>query len=572
MKKITILLVAFTFLFSTVASIAQPVARDRSIDKGTGKPAWTIKDPVSEPEADPADGTMDEPLADPIEDPVPVLEVEPGDLASTYGLVPDDLGARDTNASLFNQALNEHGRIVIDGAYYIGRTSVKVTNPNIEVIGLGNGELIFNNDRGTSLFDPNRIENLTLRNVKFTNLNESSNVLIVYSGERDTGKVNSVMIEGCTFAGNISAYRQQGDTSLDPGRVDFGINEFVFRNNQVSNTGLTFIRLTDIPFDKVEISDNRIRNFTYVFAHMGITNGITYGTEVRNARKLIRVTNNDVRNEDHWWTKDQTYHAFVLTENVEVVYDSNHVEGLKADFDAALYDAYLSSDVVTYTNNTWKNNIAFAPDKRFNTLIKAKTGRNNPSRLYANNRFIVEESFAERLGKPKEELYVHFIDINTYMESFIIENNLIDVYDIRFPSSSRYVKEFTFSHNTLKAQYMSGRMVILRVTDDYQSTIRFNNNHINITQTQLHPTSNADSGLIQIADYREGTAGNLVKRIEFKDNVIRAPFRYFFYSPLAETIVVENNQLIVVGDLYRKFVSGSDGGHVSLKNVEVTKI
>lgn len=499
--------------------------------------------------------------------------------ANNYGLIANDMSKKDSNATLLNQALNQYGSITLDGTFYIGNTSEKVTNSNIQITGVNATELIFNNGKQTVLFDPQKIKSLTISNVKFTNQSTGYPLLIVYDVyEKSTTKVDRVKVDGCTFQGDISLYRQQGDKSLNPATVDFGIGEFIFTNNNVSNTGYTFIILNDIPFNTVEISNNTIKNFQNVLAYLGLTNGITYESQLVTARKYVHIYKNTVTCDDNWWAKSgNTYYAFVLTENSEVVYDSNYVEGLKADYDVALYDAYLSSTTVTYTNNTWKNNIVFSDNKTNNTLLKAKeggvgggAGTTPLKRMYSNNTFIVEEAYADRMGKPKSQLWVSFMDLVTYAEDYKIENNQINVYDLRFPESSRQIKNFTFNNNVINAKYALGILAIIKLTDTCQPTIAMNNNNINIAQTGAHPSGiTTEMQLVQIVDVRTNTANPLAKSITVMGNTIKAPLIHVFFTPLCDTLTLQNNQFSVASSLYRSFVYG--GNHPEIATTTITK-
>ena len=268
-----------------------------------------------------------------------------------------------------------------------------------------------------------------------------------------------------------------------------------------------------------------------------------------------------------------------MTENVETVYDSNWVEGMKANFDVALYDAYLSSRIVTYTNNTWKNNIVFSADKTDNTLIKSKQagvggdlGDNTPieSRYYANNTFIVEEAFAQRLGQPTSTLFVWFMDLTTYAENYTIENNKFDVYDLRFPVASKRINNFKFNNNDLKAKYAIGRLAMIRLTDTTRPTIEINSNTINIEQNGAYPSGQTDGfQLVRITDTRTSTTNGLAKSITVKDNVIHAPLTYIFHTPLADTMTVQNNRITVASSLFKMTVFS--GNHPELANIPISK-
>ncbi|VDN46159.1 protein of unknown function [Petrocella atlantisensis] len=529
--------------------------------------------------------STDEPEV-PIVEVVPIIEKEPINMveeqskykkASELGMAKDNADAGDSNADIFTTALNNNGGITIDGSYYIGYADEDVTNNQIEIIGMDGAELIFDNEDITVLFDPNELKSLTIRNLGFVNLNIKKSLFIVHHGdEGKSTKTDKIIIEDSTFDGEISLYRDRGVTSMNPNTVDFGIDTFVFNNNTVTNTTLSFIVLTDMPLRHVEIGHNDIRNFKYVFFNASITNGIQYEDEIFESRDYMHVHHNTVINDDDWWAQEGSgsYHAFVLVENLEVLYEFNHVEGLKADFDVSLYDAYLSSRFVTYTNNTWINNVSFEKDKIYNNLIKSKGGNVNGvpvNRVYTNNTFIIEESYAERLGQSKEDLFVYFYDLTTSADNYTIENNIIDVYDLRFVKSSDLISHFKFNNNVIKAKYALGSLVIIRLTDDDLPTIQVNNNTVEIEQTNDHPSGD-DVGLRMIGmvdDRSTKTNTQKAELIEMKGNTIVAPLTYLMYNTIAKKIEVDDNSITVIGERFVSMVNNDE--HPQLLKIDINK-
>lgn len=461
--------------------------------------------------------------------------------AKEAGMIPNDQTQAKKNGNLFIKALNKYGGIVIDDTYYIGTPSEELTTRNVEITGTENGELISAINASTILFNPEEIDNITIKDIKFTNNNEVGNFLLVYNPAQSKNKVETVLVENCTFEGNISLCRQFGNTTLDPDITDYGIDSFTFRNNKVFDTGLSFIVLADIPVSYCKVSNNVINNFNYTFLNISISNGKKYEQDLYNHIGYLEVDTNTVTCEDNWWgkTSSGSYYTFVLFEGIEVLYNNNHVEGMKALDNIALYDAYLSAEVVNYTNNTWKNNICFAPDKTNNTLLKSKGGGEKPLiRNYSNNTFIVEEDFAERLGQPKENLKVDFISLTQYAESYIIDNNIFDVYDIRFPKSSLMISNYIFTNNILKAEKASGKLAIVRLKDEYSTDkIEIVNNDIDIKER-----TDESFTLVRVIDNREKST-DIIESVVVNDNRITAPFGYLFYGLNTENLEFKNNEI-----------------------------
>lgn len=471
-------------------------------------------------------------------------------LASDAGLIPNDESKARFNADRMIKVLNSNNKIVIDDLYYISTPSEKLTAREIEIEGIGNGELVFNERKTVYLFKPADIKSFILKRVKFTNMNDESSVIIVYGKERDNSKVEQIRVENCTFKGNISLYRQYGRTDINPADVDFGLGRFVFSNNKVENTKLSFIILNDIPVEYCEMSNNIIHNFAYTFLNLGVTNNTRFENALHNHQKYLKVQNNYVYCDDNWWglTSSGLYYAFVLFEGDEVLYDSNHVEGLKTIEKFAVYDAYLNARIVNYTNNTWKNNICFAPDKTNNTLLKSKGGVAPLVRNYTGNTFIVEENFAERLGQPKDHLYVYFMSLTQHAESYNIIDNTFDVYELRFPASSMMISNFVFSGNTVKAKKSSGYLAIVRTSSEYEvETINLSNNTIDIG-TKADQTFN----LIKMVS-TSGHNGGSIKKVVVTNNSISAPLGYLLYEVFADELKFEGNSVISTDGEYPGF-------------------
>jgi hypothetical protein len=537
--------------------VEEPVVEEPVVEEPVVEEPVVEEPVVEEP-------VVEEPV---VEEPVveePILEepvVVDGIKASEAGMVPNSATSANKNATILHDILNKHGRIIIDDAYFMGSASITLAQKNIEIVGIDNAELIYNVSTTRVVFDSNKIDNFLLKNVTVTSLNDTGKLLFMYNGTGNTNRINSITFENNVFNGNVSAYRLIGSQSTNPSTTRFGLSNFTFTNNKIYNTRTTFIMLKDIPFDTVKVNNNTVRNFDGIFIDATVTNGITFGTELRNQRDYLEIIGNSVMNDDSWFgSTASVYHGFVIAENKNTLFDSNHVEGLKSKGPVAIYDAYLSSDKVIYTNNLWKNNITFYPDKTTNTLIKAKTGY-NATRLYQNNVFIVEENFADRVGANKEYLYVGFIDINAKLDSFQIIGNKFDIYDLRFQISSREVEEYVFKDNVMNAKYASGRMFITKLVDKYQSRIEFVNNTITIAQNTYRAATTNEAnnyfGLIQTVDARTSSTSPAMDLI-FSGNTITAPINYAFQNPFLKNVTMSNNTIKVVKSLYKKFSYGGN--------------
>jgi len=221
---------------------------------------------------------------------------------------------------------------------------------------------------------------------------------------------------------------------------------------------------------------------------------------------------------------------------------------MKALDNIALYDAYLSAKIVNYTNNTWKNNICFYPDKVNNALLKSKGGDDYLIRNYSNNTFIVEESFAERVGQSKENLYVYFISLTAHADSYTISDNVIDVYELRLPTSSLLINNLYINNNIIKAKIGSGYLGIIRLNDKYATeTVEITNNTIEINESIDSAVS-----LFRVVDSRKNSS-DIVDNLIVNNNTITAPLGYLFYEVIADNFEFNSNKVNDTGEDYSGF-------------------
>lgn len=471
--------------------------------------------------------------------------------AKDAGMVPGEKGAASKNANQLIKALNQYGHVIIDDSYYITTPTETLTTRDVEITGIDNAELVADNNSSTRLFDTAKLSSFSLADLTIRNINSDAVLFVVYNGEKINNKIERVNVEGCTFSGDITLYRQYGNTSLDPEIADFGVGDFIFRNNKVYNTEYSFIVLQDIPVKYCEISNNSIQNFMYSFLCLGISNDIQYEEKLYSAIEYLKVDSNKVICEDEWWgnTSSGSYYTFILFEGTEVLYNNNHVEGMKTLDNIALYDAYLSARTVNYTNNTWINNICFADDKKNNTLLKSKGGGNNSLvRNYSGNTFIVEEGFAERVGQSKVNLHVDFISLTQHADSYTIANNDFDIFDLRFPASSLEISSLKFNNNIIKASKASGNLAIVRLADGYSADlVEVKENLIDIADIADKPLN-----LLKVVDARLVSKENF-KNINVSGNQMTAPISYLFYTAFTDNLVFSDNKITDVSDKFSSF-------------------
>ncbi|MBI9014046.1 MAG: hypothetical protein JEZ08_17560 [Clostridiales bacterium] len=463
-------------------------------------------------------------------------------LASDYGLRSDDEGSARFNGDLLKAAFTKFGGIIVDGSYHVKMPSGTV-NDSIGIIGDADfeSELIFNPSYSTVMFDSAKLKELYISDVSFINNSEDDLVIAYPKSELDI-KIDSIVIKNSNFEGNISAYRIAGNGNVDPNTSDVVVDQFVFDNNTVRNTYTTFLLIKDIPYNNIEITNNNITNFKYIFASLFLTNENEYNPELFSLRKNLLIQNNYVTSEDDWWGADSgsLYHTFVLAEGDKVEYSGNTVENLKSKIDVALYDTYLSCNEVLYENNIWKNNIVFDADKQHNAFLKSKNGSEPLIRYYRNNTFIVEKDFATKFGYDEDTLFVYFISLENRAEYYEITNNSFEGYHIKFPASTRFIENLVFENNTITADKMSGSVVHLQTNDEFETgTIEFSHNTIDVKEHWVDDNSSSELPLFKF--YNHTTEGNdsRLSLIDFTDNKISAPLNYVFVNAYDENFGID---------------------------------
>ncbi|OCZ49451.1 hypothetical protein [Dehalobacter sp. TeCB1] len=388
-----------------------------------------------------------------------------GKTCSQIGMIPDDASKGSLNYSLLCKELNSGTNILVDSKYFIsGSVNAKLINSNINMNGTSNkAELAFTNTTGEEFLFNIQAKQVTIENIRFTQKNNGYVFIFNIQGSK---KLDNFKIEHCYFEGNIRllTWKQTTDSKvqfIDPTVSDFGITHFVFNNNTCRNLKERykgFIYLDDVPIAHAELIGNDIKNFVYAFYTQGITNENPYGSQVAEKMAYLEVRDNTVTSDNDWDgapPSPELYHCFIFFEGNKCDYFNNHVEGLHVINRATVvYDAYLSCWDLDYEDNYWKNNISFSATKSNAELMKSKSATKRDyhgiNRLYKNNTYIVEKSYADIFNRPYDELWVSLSYYQHEMDTVVVENNTFDVYKLAMPYGQP-IHNYTFSNNTIHA-------------------------------------------------------------------------------------------------------------------------
>lgn len=408
---------------------------------------------------------------------------------SEIGMTTDDSDSQ--NIHKLTSAINEGHKIIVDGSYNIVGGTPEDIKQDIVIKGLYKGCGFNDNREGGVMFNVSKdVRFIEISLLNFVNLG-GGNAKVLHntsSGANDLN-IERMIISNCSFEDGFSLYRQSGARLYNISETLSSVKEFIFTHNEVKNCNFSFCDMSNVCFDNVEITSNRVNNFKYVLFGFGTENlpsGYTdenykkYKRLGSNKRKVLADNNYVVCDDDCIMTENQgSYYCFLLTECQTTVYTNNHVEGLKASATIATYDAYLSSTNVVVENNVWKNIVCFSSSKVNNTLMKAKGG--SGVRVFKHNKYSVTEDFLSMLqSKYSAEIKNCWVELISITEASVwdITENVIEIASIlRFFQSNPPLKKYTFSNNFISAHNLSGNCFFVPAYD--KCTTIFTDNIIN---------------------------------------------------------------------------------------------
>ncbi len=476
------------------------------------------------------------------------------------GMIPNDESEGVNNVKRLIEGIKSGVTVIVDNRFYLRTEAPSSVDTDVSIIGLNASAEFVLSGSHYILFDPGvNCKNISIQKLKLTStINDI--VLFEHSGKKYYELVD---ISDNTLSGSISVFREISPTNINPDAETYGIHNFIFDKNIVTNTRLSCIKLHDTPVDTMYVRGNHITNFDYKFVDVSTDNDGSFESQVSKSRKLLVVCDNYVKCNDNWWG-DKTnngYYCFVLYEGSKAIYYHNHIEGIKSiNRDCALYDAYLSADEVYYYNNTWKNNIVFNSPKQYNVLMKAKSG--GSIKRYCNNMYVVEERFAEvaknmepslanlTIDAVKDMLQVQLFQAQARTTRWEIRNNTFDVYYIVGQSGSMYADEVWMLHNDFKCTKFSYTMFYYRIDYDSQNPAEIDyskvvhkiiGNNIKISGNETNPTFK----FVSCTNNSNG-ADIVYPSVEICDNNLDIDSCSYLTSNLyAYNLTVRNNTIVV---------------------------
>ena len=496
-------------------------------------------------------------------------EIIDGVKCSELGMIPNDNTKGGSNRTILIDALKNGTNILVDDKYYLaGLGASAPVNKDIVIVGItDNAELSFNkSSMAQSNFIKVESSNFLMRKVKLTSMKNEPVYAFMPSGAH---KMKSFVIEKCYFEGPIRLISWSfGGNFPDPDLVDFGIERFKFTDNTCRNNNKMLLVLNDVIIKHAQVLRNDIKNFSQIFYTNGVSPGNSMMRKYSPKMELLEVKDNIVINDDSWSGLElgadyiETYHCFIFYEGNRCEYMNNHIEGLhmfeRPTKYTLVYDSYLSCINLVYENNFWKNNIGFDTDENVlkgRQLMKSKGAAHvddsykNIKRVYRNNEYIIEESYATRFSRNPDELWVTIIEFDADVESVIVENNKIDVYCIRLNSGDTKTHNFTFSKNDIHAvkTYNKKNNSVFSISvvtkDNIPGNYIAKKNKIIIDEaSDIAPDKNS------LVSYTVSNGESAFAKVVFEDNYVKWP---------------DLNRIVYSG---YNVVGGAAGLNISVKN------
>ncbi|MEL4457186.1 T9SS type A sorting domain-containing protein [Lutimonas vermicola] len=449
---------------------------------------------------------------------------------SSLGLVEDNESEALNNANKLIAGINAHPEgIDIDGVYYIQTPSTKLTSSDIRLSSVNGGELK-SNESITTLFNIKDIENIEVGGVTFSDVYSGGGDLrLFYYYPLSSTSSGIIKFNSSTFNGNIYIYYKNPGKTTDPSTYKIG--SFIFRNNTITNNRKAPIKMNDFPIDVCEIVNNYTHNFDGVIYGIGASNDHTYESDIYALRPLFTYTDNYTHNDVDWECEGSlgSYLTTCIFEAHQVDYLRNHTEGIWTTLtEKAVYDSYLSCNIVNYKNNVNKNNVKFdnGSNDEMNTLIKMKGAADDyvlPVRNVEDNHFIVEESWIDEVvleGANKAYGYVYFAQTGVERENPVatyIKNNVFDIYNFRGRKTfEAHATNYEVSGNTFNLDFSNNIYTeTLPMTDaNVPKSIVFSNNTFNVLNTNQQDFMPA---MVRVTDLRT-TNTDKIGSIAFNNN------------------------------------------------------
>lgn len=375
------------------------------------------------------------------------------------------------------------------GIWYVNQDDFNCLGNDFKLYGAGRDstKLILKTGTGAQAFNISNCENVIMRGLTVES-DTPSDFKRFFVADPDS-YIGNFDIQECRFKNKMNVLRISGDQSVQPSSKRFGINRFVFDNNDMRDVSVTMIRAVDYPVYYGSYCDNTVHNFMFTQIYFGTSNGAANTPEI-NEITDFEIKRNKVTHDDDYYANEpnMTYYALALIEGKKVEYKDNSVEGMKCESEStALYDAYLNCTTVVRSGNVYRNNANFSNSVN-NYLLKFKRQVKDtgivPDKFAKNETFVIEKSWLERIGRPSCQHRLFGIGHEGSGNNSITDCTFdIDILDI---DVTHLVDSLEFSDNKIKARKLNqnGSAAILAVGAhiDGESTLSVVGNKVKIRE------------------------------------------------------------------------------------------
>lgn len=447
------------------------------------------------------------------------------------------------------------------GTYVVAMNAMSFGGKSVSLIG-DNATFSLTAGTGASVFDMTDSDTVLVKGIKFS----TAAALATVFADCLTGYTETFAVTDCEFVGPVRLISSTGSTTQDPTVTPFGFGTFRYERNKALNMDVTHIKISDTPIEKGIFRNNDIHNFSFVYLYNGITNASANG-DALNAQGNFVISDNVVVNDDDYYCAagTGTYFAFVLMENNTVIYERNHVEGMKINASGwTCYDAYLSSVNVLNKNNVFKNSANFYAASANNTLIKCKMDSTESlptTKQIIGNSYIIEADWVARIGKTAANVWHNLFSLGaTNGGTVVIANNTFDLQYLTL-SGQQPVHDIIFSGNTIRACGLvhSGGAVRVIEFNPFEATSKcdISGNRVSVsggtaldfhfayqssgTWGSLRITDNAvdvdiDPSKSAVALYKQNATSAVIR-----NNVFNSQFRYDAFGCILKNTQAANN-------------------------------
>ena len=377
------------------------------------------------------------------------------------GMIPNDETRGLSNYNILINEAKKGSRISVDGTYYISSPYSDTVSEN-EVSHLyltgespAKGKIILNGGCFFNLKGNAVVENISIE-CPTERLTALINMTVPFT--------NEIMIRGNYITGNIRMVSSAIAVGYDYASTQTEIKKLTIEDNifyDIYNIAgsRALVYAGDTPVKMAVIRNNTVTNFSYIFYYNGVTNGNRSADYLYENNNAVIEGNTVVCTDDYDAVSKnnghaEVYYCFALIEGFSVECRGNTFEGfhISDSKDTVVYDNYLSVTQLLYENNLWKNNVNFTPGLVNVDIMKSKGAPSvvgaRTERIYKNNTYIVEPSYADKFG---EDRFLLRKEINTYVSNIdyiLIEDNYFDVYILSF-RLPRFTQYYKFNENTI---------------------------------------------------------------------------------------------------------------------------